>query len=116
MRSTAAPPLAPQTGKGTAPSIDQRAHMDHGPIDPDPEEEEEEASSMAQDSDYEYDSDGGGAPDGRALPEDHPYARLIERFVDDNAAHERRLERDRDRGARTSGRSPWRGDRARLAE
>jgi pentatricopeptide repeat protein len=59
---------------------------------------------------------GGGAPDARALPPDHAYARLIERFVDDNAAHERRLERDRDRGARTSGRSPWRGDSARLAE
>ena len=56
---------------------------------------------------------GVGAPDARALPPDHAYARLIERFVDDNAAHERRLERDRDRGARTSGRSPWRGDRAR---
>ena len=55
---------------------------------------------------------GTGAPDARALPPDHPYARLIERFVDDNAAHERRLERDRDRGARTSGRSPWTGDRA----
>ena len=55
---------------------------------------------------------GVGVPDARALPPDHPYARLIERFVDDNAAHERRLERDRDRGARTSGRSPWTGDRA----
>ena len=54
---------------------------------------------------------GAGAPDARALPPDHPYALLIERFVEDNAAHERRLERDRDRGARTSGRSPWRGDR-----
>ena len=54
---------------------------------------------------------GTGAPDARALPPDHPYALLIERFVEDNAAHERRLERDRDRGARTSGRSPWRGDR-----
>jgi hypothetical protein len=58
---------------------------------------------------------GLGAPDARALPEDHPYALLIERFADDNAAHERRLERDRDRGARTSGRSPWRGDGARPA-
>ncbi len=50
-----------------------------------------------------------GAPDARALPPDHPYALLLRRFVEDNAAHERRLERDRDRGARTSGRSPWRG-------
>ena len=33
--------------------------------------------------------------DARALPPDHPYARLIERFAEDNAAHERRLERDR---------------------
>ena len=38
---------------------------------------------------------GVGAPDARALPPDHPYALLIERFVDDNAAHERRLARDR---------------------
>ena len=60
---------------------------------------------------------GAGAPDARALPPDHAYARLLERFVDDNAAHERRLERDRDRGARTSGRSPWTGEpRAWLAE
>ena len=52
---------------------------------------------------------GIGKPDARALPPDHPYALLLRRFVEDNAAHERRLERDRDRGARTSGRSPWMG-------
>jgi hypothetical protein len=45
---------------------------------------------------------GAGAPDARALPPDHAYARLIARWVEDNSAHERRLERDRARPVEAS--------------
>lgn len=45
---------------------------------------------------------GAGAPDARALPPDHAYARLIARWVEDNSAHERRLERDRARPVKAS--------------